>query len=365
MNTYLSDDDFERILNPLTRSSSLVYRILSIDGGGIRGIIPARILAEIEMMTGKRIAEMFDLICGTSTGGIIALGLVYPNKNGKPKYTAVDLLKLYEKYGTKIFPSSLFRQFRDVQNYYQPKYSSSGLVEVVDDFFKKVRLKHALREVLIPSYEIERRIPFFFKSRKAKKGTGHNFFMRDVALATTAAPTYFPPHQIFTDDLSQKFVFIDGGVYANNPTLCGYAEAKKNHPEKAREIFILSLGTGEHTTSLHYEDTKDWGQAGWARSVIEIASDGVSNTVHYQMKELNKRDDNLHYYRLQVRLDKGDDTLDNASEENTFTLLKIAEAMIHENLDLLGTLNEELLKVSAEEKPTAATANESSTEPVA
>lgn len=311
-----------------------MFKILSIDGGGIRGIIPARVLAEIESQTGKRIAEMFDLICGTSTGGIIALSLVCPGAHGKPKYAARDLVELYEEHGEKIFPSGYWRRTDNLQNYYRPRYSPEGLKGVLRKYLKDVLLKEALTDVLIPSYEIERRVPFFFKSRKARGKQTHDFLMRDVALATSAAPTYFPPHKIQTRVTDERFVLVDGGIFANNPALCGFVEAKKNY-EEADEIFILSIGTGARTTSLWYEESKDWGRIGWAQSVIDIALDAVSNTVHYQMNELNRHDPKLKYYRFQVRLDAENDKLDDTNERTLRVYSFIGEVMIRENQDLL------------------------------
>lgn len=312
-----------------------MFKILSIDGGGIRGIIPARVLAEIEAQTGKRIAEMFNLICGTSTGGILALSLVCPGAHGKPKYRARDLVELYEEHAGKIFPSGYWGQTDNLQNYYQPRYSPEGLRDVLREYLQDVPLKDALTDVLIPSYEIERRVPFFFKSRKARGRVTHDFLMCDVALATSAAPTYFPPHKIQTRPTDERFVLVDGGVFANNPTLCGFVEAKKNYDEQADELFILSIGTGARTTSLWYEESKDWGRIGWAQPVIEIAMDAVSNTVHYQMNELRRYDPKLDYHRFQVRLDAENDKLDDTNERKLRVYSFIGEVMVRENQDFL------------------------------
>src|SRR5262245_52031332 len=112
-------------------------RILSLDGGGIRGIIPATVLTEIETRTGARIAELFDLIAGTSTGGILALGLVKPSADdeNRPQYAASDLAELYEKEGKHIFRRSSWRQITGLGNLLDEKYDAKGLEEVLDDYF--------------------------------------------------------------------------------------------------------------------------------------------------------------------------------------------------------------------------------------
>src|SRR5713226_7216193 len=134
-----------------------MIKILSIDGGGIRGIIPSIILSEIEKRTNKPVAKLFDLISGTSTGGIIALGLTKPNHEGKPAYTAQDLVVLYERKGHNIFHQSLWHRVNTFNNLTEEKYQITGLNRILDLYFKNTYLKDAITDVLITSYEIERR----------------------------------------------------------------------------------------------------------------------------------------------------------------------------------------------------------------
>lgn len=126
----------------------------------------------------------------------------------------------------------------------EEKYPADGIESVLDRYFGTTRLKDALTEVLVPSYEIERRVPFFFKSRYAKEKPEYDFPMKTVARATSAAPTYFEPVQIITDDGLDYYALIDGGVFANNPALCAYAEAIRMFPG-AEDFVLVSLGTGE------------------------------------------------------------------------------------------------------------------------
>ena len=175
-----------------------MQKVLSIDGGGIRGIIPAMVLAEIERRTSKTTSELFDLVAGTSTGGILALGLTKPGEGGKPEYSAKRLIELYETEGGKIFSIPVWHRLRSGWGVAEEKYPSEGVEEVAKRYFEKVYLAEALTEVLVTAYEIERRGPWFFKRRHArdKNREGDNFLMRDVARATSAAPTYFEPLQL-------------------------------------------------------------------------------------------------------------------------------------------------------------------------
>jgi patatin-like phospholipase/acyl hydrolase len=324
-----------------------IVRILSIDGGGIRGIIPALILAEIEKRTHKPIATLFNLIAGTSTGGILALGLTKPNTQGKPQYSADALIALYETEGRKIFSRSVWHRIRAVGNLVEERYPADGIEEVLDRYFEETTLADTLTEVLITSYEIERRIPFFFKSRKAKTKKGYNFLMKQVARATSAAPTYFEPFKLETNDSSDYYTLIDGGVFANNPAMCGFVEAKALYPE-ADNFLVVSLGTGELTRRLPYHEVKGWGLARWAQPILSVVFDGVSDTVDYQLRELlpPAKDGTRRYYRFQTRLDEGNDDMDDASRTNIHILKLLAEDIIRNNSYSLETLCQQLVKLS-------------------
>lgn len=321
-----------------------MINILSIDGGGIRGIIPARILGEIERKTGKPISSLFDLIAGTSTGGIIALGLAKPDEHRKPRYSADDMVRFYEEEGPYIFAKDYLRSFFTLGNLVDEKYSSSPIEKVLSRYFKRTYLDEALTNLLITSYEIERRDAFFFKTWRAKKDTRKNFLMRDVARATSAAPTYFEPERICTQDTSKYYALIDGGVFANNPAMCAYAEAKVLFPDE-KDFLLLSLGTGELTRPIYITEAKDWGVAQWARPILNVVFDGVNDTVHYQLKHLLPRGKDLHdrYYRFQVVLEDASDDLDRADERNLRMLSLYAESLLRDKEDILTDLCQQLV----------------------
>ena len=319
-----------------------LMKVLSIDGGGIRGIIPAMILTEIEKRTGKPIAELFDLIAGTSTGGILALGLTKPDPSGtKPQYTAEDGIKLYETEGSRIFSRSIWHKIHSVWSVEEEKYPSDGIESVLNEYFGDARLKDARTEVLITSYEIERRIPFFFRSTRARdpQKPGYDFPMWQVARATSAAPTYFEPIKIETDDRSDYYALIDGGVFANNPAMCAFAEAKIMYRD-ADEFLIVSLGTGELTRPLPYDEAKGWGLRQWAQPIIGVIFDGVSDTVDYQLEQLLPA---TRYFRFQTRLNEGNDDLDDASRTNIRALKLQAEDIIRKKSQDLDNLCRQLV----------------------
>ncbi len=328
-------------------------KVLSIDGGGIRGIIPAMILAEIEARTGGSIAEMFDLIAGTSTGGILALGLTMPGDGGAPRYSAKDLISLYEKEGHRIFSRPAGHRVESLEGVAEERYPSDGIEQVLAEYFEGVRLKEALTRILVTSYEIQLRIPFFFRSEKARVSPAYDFPMSQVARATSAAPTYFEPAKVEAEDPVDYYALVDGGVFANNPAMCVYVEARRileaedsPYPPDT-DVLVVSLGTGQLTDRLRYEEAAGWGLLGWARPVIDVVFDGVSDTVDFQLKELlPPKDRTRRYYRFQRELVEVSDAMDNASPENLQDLKLLAAAMIHDEGEKLSELCERLAQVA-------------------
>jgi uncharacterized protein len=325
-----------------------VIKVLSIDGGGIRGIIPAMVLGEIEDRTGKPASELFDLIAGTSTGGILALGLAKPAVgSNKPQYKAEELAELYEKEGGRIFSRSVWHRTRALGSTLEEKYPSEGIEGVLDEYFGETRLQDALTSVLVTAYEIERRIPWFFRSEKAKERIDYDFPMKQVARATSAAPTYFEPVKIGAEGSSDYYALIDGGVFANNPALCAYVEARgylemegSPYPPDA-DLLLVSLGTGELTRTLPYEEAKEWGLVRWAQPILSVVFDGVSDTVDHQMSELlrrRKKDGTRRYWRFQRRLDEGNDDMDDAGRTNVRVLKLLAESIVREDDAALSDL---------------------------
>src|ERR1700730_10098034 len=304
------------------------YKILAVDGGGIWGVMPALILAAIEEQTERPISDMFDLVSGTSTGGIIALGLTKPGPDGKAEKSANDIVQLYVADGATIFPSSLLQGLH-LGAIRGAKYDGKGLESPPQQPFGEARLKDAVKPVLIPSYDIEKQVPIFFKSEKAKTDPSYDFPMREVVRATSAAPTYFPPEKIDTGDPLNYFALIDGGVVAGNPAVCAYAEAMKMG-KTADDVMVVSLGTGEFRRPIKYSNAVNWGQLEWAQPIIGMVLQGSNSTVDYQLRQLLQYDGpEQSYFRFQVEF--GQDTaIDDASNANLKYLMDLARAYLSE-----------------------------------
>jgi hypothetical protein len=278
-------------------------KVLAIDGGGIRGLIPALVLAEIERRTGRRVAELVDMIAGTSTGGILACAL------GKPDpLAAQEIASLYVEEGPRIFDRSLLKRLTSLGGYIDERYESEGLVRALERYLGDTPMTAATVALLLTAYDTERRGIHFLRS----EGEGSGATMVQAAHATSAAPTYFEPLRLGDATL------IDGGVFAVNPSLCAYAEVG------GRLDLLLSLGTGEHTRPLEYDDVEDWGRIEWARPLIAVVFDGGQDAVDFQLRALLAD----RYVRLQTRLDEASDDLDDASEANLTALRREAERLI-------------------------------------
>ncbi len=323
-----------------------VVRILSIDGGGIRGIIPGLVLQYIEEQTQKSISESFHMIAGTSTGGILACTLTAPILNGKPRQCS-EIVNLYRNRGKDIFARSFWKGFGSLGGMVDEKYDSENLEKVLLDYLGGISLSDVSQDLLVTSYDLHKRKPYFFKSWKARgeqldpneTAADRDFFLREVARATSAAPTYFEPAKF--EKPGQFIPLIDGGVFANNPTMCALASARKLYPNRSR-FLIVSLGTGETQRIIPYKDAKDWGLIGWARPLLYVLFDGVSDAVDYQLSQEFKRQD---YFRFQTELSNDfddenapNDDMDDARPENIRKLEKVAEELIRKerkNLDRL------------------------------
>lgn len=330
-----------------------VIRILSIDGGGIRGIIPAALMAAIEERTGQPICRLFDLIAGTSTGGVLTLGVTMPGRKDSmmPNFLASQGQELYEKEGGRIFDLTTWKRISSFWNMSDEKYPSSGVEAVLKETFGKARLQDALTNVLITAYEIESRSPWFFRSTRAKTNPDYDFPMWQVARATSAAPTYFEPCKIDIDGTHDFYALVDGGVFANNPAMCALVEARVMYP-KATRFLVVSLGTGKAQRAILYKKAKDWGLVGWVQPIIDVLMHGVSDTVDFQMKQqLPPKQGKHQYYRFNVDLMDESDDLDNASEDNIRALKRTAQKMLGEQEESLDELCVQLKKLYLQRNP--------------
>ena len=223
-----------------------IRRILCIDGGGILGAFPASFLAELEQHLDYPIGSYFDLIAGTSTGGILAIGLAM-------ELPASHLLDLYEKRGPEIFGTNhsaignfLTRHVRSIRHCYRRKHDLDALRTVLQDVLGDTRIGQAQTRLIVPAWNPVAQCVYIYKTaHHPRLKTDYRSLAVDAALATSAAPTYFRHH------ITQHNVdLLDGGVWANNPIGIAAVEAVTVLGWPPQSLHILSLGCLEETYSV-------------------------------------------------------------------------------------------------------------------
>lgn len=262
------------------------FSVLSIDGGGVRGIFVAAVLANLERDTGTKVTDHFDLIVGTSTGGIIALGL---GAGMSPQ----EIIELYVDNMNSIFPARRRSGLSRPLSLVRAKYKPDGLREAVRSALGDKLLCDSTTPLVIPSYNIGENAVYLFKTPHHERlRRDWSVPMWQVAMATTAAPTYFPTYSLPNEHVR----LVDGGVWANNPSMVGVVEAVSMFGQPLEQIRLLSLGT---TVATAYRTRKldRGGLIQWVRSpnVAQVFMAGQSRGAFTQTEHLLGRD---HAHRL-------------------------------------------------------------------
>lgn len=293
--------------------------ILSLDGGGIRGLVTCRWLHEVESAlrsAGKGgLRESFQLFAGSSTGATIACALGLG-------LAPAQIADLYRMQRHVIFPGIARRLWSRLGRTFEhgpsaPRYDGRGLERVLKDVFGDARLGDLVRPTLVTAYDTIGRRPVVFKSFKPEHAA---LPVWEVCRASTAAPTYFPAHGMTFE--GRLHALIDGGVVANNPTTCAIAEAlrKDRRVERSADLVVLSVGSGERNRPIDLASAREWGALEWAIPIIDVLFDASSDSVDYIAHQLVGDG----YFRLQAELLVGLDDLDDTSETNLLALETLA-----------------------------------------
>ncbi|MGW9404775.1 patatin-like phospholipase family protein [Arthrobacter sp. NPDC055585] len=307
-----------------------MIRVLTIDGGGIRGILPATWLLALEEQTGKPVAELFDLVVGTSTGGILALGLTSPAKDGKP-HSAAELRSLYVDHGAEIFSGSGPAAGAEGSAGTRARYSSEPLRRYLNDFFGTLPLSGALKPVAVVTVDVRNFAGLLFSGGGLGQDPLGDAPMKLAALATSSAPTYFEPVPYTGPDGAER-VLVDGGLAANDPAFVGFSIAlvQQRTVRKGEEILLVSMGTGLHNSGESLESNS---VSQLAHPQQLAALEPIIESLYGAPGRLTRRLLRLalgdRYVRVQTPLLPGvDHALDDASPENINGLLRTAEAVV-------------------------------------
>jgi patatin-like phospholipase/acyl hydrolase len=322
-------------------------RILSLDGGGVRGIMSAQILLRIENILKTefgseiKIGDYFDIVAGTSTGGIITSIILLKNDKNELIYSAKDVVDLYYNNNNKIFKKTFLHKIKTFFGFFGSQFKEDGIENVLQTYFKDIQLKELKKPSLICSYDTNNRKCVIFKQHLAEIDDAHNFYLKDVVRATTAAPLYFKPAKIksITGD---EYSLIDGGIYANNPAMCALVEVNKIFEKEngrkynIRDIKILSLGTGEYNKRYVWDKIKKWGLVNWIIPFIDMTSSSTNEVTDYQLSKLyeyNNCPEN--YLRIDVNLSKKERLLDNTDINNINNLINIGNNVFEINKETI------------------------------
>ncbi|KFK30335.1 hypothetical protein AALP_AA7G248500 [Arabis alpina] len=334
--------------------------ILSLDGGGVRGIIAGVILdyleKQLQELDGKdvRLADYFDVVAGTSTGGLMTAMLTVPDKTGRPHFAAKDIVPFYLEHSPKIFPqptglSALLPKLPKLLS--GPKYSGKYLRKLLSDLLGETKLNQTLTNIVIPTFDIKKLQPTIFSSYQSLVDPSLDVKVSDICVGTSAAPTFFPPH-FFTNEDSQgkktEFNLVDGAVTANNPTLVAITAVSKqilkNNPDMGKlkplgfdKFLVISVGMGSAKKEEKYSAKKaaKWGIISWlyddgSTPILDITMESSRDMIHFHSSvvfaALQSEDK---YLRIDNDTLEGDATsMDLATKPNLENLVKIGEKML-------------------------------------
>ena len=284
-------------------------RILSIDGGGERGVVPCTILAAIEAESGKPIAQLFDMLAGTSTGAILIACL----KKGVP---AKDILNIYQSEAKTIFNRGWHRSVLDIFGLIDSKYPATGIESVLDKYLGDELIGTEPPFMLIPSLHVKCGCPRFFKS-----DTDPTVKLSYAARCSSAAPTYFP----------SKDGMVDGGLFANNPAMCALAEGYKLWNDEP--IKMLSIGTGYTTLK---SVPQNGGLLKWATAITNLFMTGEMGYADYQAQYVLG---DANYLRIQGLIPAGiNESLDDTNPVNIQKLIQFAQTQYQQNIGAIQKL---------------------------
>ena len=292
----------------MTDEDVLTYHVLALSGGGYRALYTATILKEFEQVLGRPIASHFDLICGTSAGGLLALGLA-------SEIPAIELKSLFEDQGKQIFGARDFVRKR-LGFWTQAKHSNTGLRAVLERRFGDTKIGDLKHRVLIPAVNYTTGRGQFFKTpHHPSFELDHRMSLVDVALATSAAPVYFPSVR------NERGVFVDGGLVGNAPGLFGLHEVRTFFaPNQNVRVRVLAIGTMTVGATVSGGRDLDQGIIGWGGSIFDLVISAQESSVDYMLTQ--SLGDSYFKIDDQVTPQQSGDVkaLDDVSEASTNTL---------------------------------------------
>jgi|TARA_B110000971_G_scaffold193834_1_gene207022 patatin-like phospholipase/acyl hydrolase len=316
-------------------------RVLSIDGGGMRGIIPATYLETMENISGLGVSELFDVMVGTSTGAILSVGLTVANEKNKPKYKASDFVKLYQNMGSVIFHKK-HSMFKVLDGIFRPSYDPNGYEKLLEEYFGETTISEALTEIVVPSIELQDMKMHIFTRSKARKESIYDFKIREIIRAATAAPSFFPAADLNDVDGKSMGTFVDAGLSTNNPGMIALVEAKKL--AKDANFLFVSLGTGAISKPIDAMKAKNWGEVEWLKSIFDLQGDAQSSYTEIAISTFLENNKNNSYHRFQIDLHRLPIQLDDTKPKDIEELRVAAIKATKEQFNTINQLTQRLME---------------------
>ncbi|CAH2042646.1 unnamed protein product [Thlaspi arvense] len=341
-----------------------------------------------------RLADYFDVIAGTSTGGLVTAMLTAPDENNRPLYAAKEIKPFYLEHGPKIFPqNSPFSLVKKVASVLLgPKYDGQYLHRLIKGKLGNTRLHQTLTNIVVPTFDIKELQPTIFSSYQVKNKPSLDALLSDICISTSAAPTYLPAHYFETKEPSGKvreFNLIDGGVAANNPTLVAMGEVSKHihkgnsdfssvKPTDYARFLVLSVGTGSAKTENKYSanSAAKWGSLAWlvnggSTPLIDVFNQAGGDMVNFHLRVVFKTlESEITFFGFSIKKEKKSyltrvdagrhingevSSVDTATKENMEKLVEVGERLLKKPVSRMnwdtgmlepineGTSNEEAL----------------------
>jgi hypothetical protein len=309
------------------------------------------IIRKITKNKDAKIVDYFDFFAGTSTGAVLISLLLCPDDNDptKTKYDAQDAVNLYLKHGSDIFRTTWLKRILSKFFLTSEKFDPMVLEHLFEQYFGETKLSRLVKPCIIPAYNIELRKAHFFKQHLAiERGDSKDFLLKDICRATTAAPGYFHAAEVFSTS-GTRYPLIDGGIFANNPTLIAFMEVSKMEHRMANpgKRYVLSLGTGAFSQAYPYHLLRNTRTILAVPALMDMMMSGISETTDFIAKQIFKiADSNDHYLRINPsNLSSINNAIDDATPLNIQKLKALGERMASEYYEELEIMVNHLIEM--------------------
>ena len=326
------------------KPSHKYFRVLALDGGGVRGIIQLVALQHLERLTGKPISELFDGFIATSVGSATCVMLLIPDYRGKPMYTTDDVMRMVfdQTQLQRVFSQTPFRLLMTANGAFGPRYSGKSKAELLQQRFKDTPYNHLLKPVVITSWSTETLKPHFL-ANWTHKGY-EDWPVWAIVHGATSPPGYFPPTHV--TDFSREGVTLkmdlnDGGVYVNTPITPVLLDMFTQHLKKDQQLLIVNIGTGFAKDPYPFRKTQKWGMLSWFSPLFNSMGTLSGRLAYEQLKALTTQwGDKYRVFVINTPVDPRDMSLDDIRAKHLQRLKHYGKQMVDMHAQSFQTLAE-------------------------